>query len=926
MGASARLISLIRGVHTKNARLVLLIATYTVDMTDASLNQKDVLKQFMNEYLRWLDADAIALFNNYANYLPHHMPLKRPLHPATQFAAPIENLHNHIDFVDHVSSILKTLSICEPLYSILHTLSNIIVDFNAATRQQRLQNIGFGCVQSFVDGPVTELEPISSFFNPLQIVLRSEYSEIDLFLRTSTKTFEFSVELALLDLTSSKSINALAVLEVVEDPYYLRSLLFPPFRLEEFTVNKVETSNRIINLQRRSVDDDAVHAEISLRFSNSVIMDRWLGHLRQLFSSDILAPHAFALPTTFSNESLSSIGLGINLHETSTQHSNLSLDDFTPPSTATLDNFFGPPSIRSTLPLSQLQKRAQELPMSSTSNLLSLSNDIDFEPKSKYTAPLIASSGAKSAGDVNNMIEQENPIKGQLRKDSDSSESSSRIKKVGSNSAESSFYKTQPVNVDVSNFGRSHQPSFSLVGISDTASATPPKKEGSNDGKKQKKGFFSIFKKKKRAQRSPNLPQLLPIKMDTPRQTQDVVGDVESIVSSSDECNDHEAEFTGSRVQQTASEPGLAPEAIKSATSLPAAFALPQSTSMTFFKQHVSSDNIALLSTKNGNASSASLATPEPALIVGEELKTAINSEDSIDYYISSATPKAMKVSRWKEKYGKWEMLTINERLFLKIVVSHAMKKCWLLVFKEEFDEEDQEEYDAPILIMDVDMKSIDARKTSALDLQICATNSITKVSNLILIRCVTGSLSNTILQRLKEAAQLAAVGELSRQMTLANSDSTLVSSFMSSSLSDQSHSPNTTEELPARGKKSSSSTTTIEESTLISMQVRLLKLSSLHGDIHDPAAWQILAMYMLDLCVVCDLTDNSYYYKFAFSPMEGEGQSIKPHSWLIPESQREEKLGCIGKAGLLVELDTKELFMIECRGTKEFQQLYECL
>ena len=72
-------------------------------------------------------------------------------------------------------------------------------------------------------------------------------------------------------------------------------------------------------------------------------------------------------------------------------------------------------------------------------------------------------------------------------------------------------------------------------------------------------------------------------------------------------------------------------------------------------------------------------------------------------------------------------MLTISEKIFIKIVINYQLQKCWFIVFKEEeTDEEEEEEevdeiIDKPILLLDISPNFTKIRKSSssALDLQI---------------------------------------------------------------------------------------------------------------------------------------------------------------------------------------------------------------
>ena len=106
-------------------------------------------------------------------------------------------------------------------------------------------------------------------------------------------------------------------------------------------------------------------------------------------------------------------------------------------------------------------------------------------------------------------------------------------------------------------------------------------------------------------------------------------------------------------------------------------------------------------------------------------------------------------------------MLTIAEKIFIKIVINYQLQKCWFIVFKEEeTDEEEEEEeevdeiIDKPILLLDIspNFTKICKSSSSALDLQISSKNSITNEKILIMIRCNSGNLANDIINNIENA------------------------------------------------------------------------------------------------------------------------------------------------------------------------------
>lgn len=400
-----------------------------------------------------------------------------------------------------------------------------------------------------------------------------------------------------------------------------------------------------------------------------------------------------------------------------------------------------------------------------------------------------------------------------------------------------------------------------------------------------------------------------------------------------------------------------APKSSAPSSALPSPFALPSSTSTYFFKN------------KDGSKVTLNDSTEqfeEDKLSIPQDLKDMINSDDSIDFYISPSTPKSMKVSRWKQKYGKWEMLTVNENLFLKIVADYDSNKSWLIFFKEEYDREYDEVIDKPILLMNIDDDS-SIRQSSALDIQITAKDSITEQKLLIMIRCSTGSLSSAIFSNFNNISGVMKRYTGTKQLVLGSSPLALSSqandsnNTISSSLMDNSkpsasstytsfaspvgstikqNKPYTEGQSQFAKDISLASLDSLEINNahiisnpnnsklflLNKMTVRLqLQLES-YEEINNPSSWKILSMYALSIYMISDNFTGKNYYNLIFETIDTKNDDVdlQTFNWLISEDDKFERVKRIGKAGLLIKATPDDIFMIECKGKKEFRKLYE--
>lgn len=399
-------------------------------------------------------------------------------------------------------------------------------------------------------------------------------------------------------------------------------------------------------------------------------------------------------------------------------------------------------------------------------------------------------------------------------------------------------------------------------------------------------------------------------------------------------------------------------------TSLPSPFALPSSTSTYFFKpyKNATSATASPLVNENQPDSCSTPATPkdvdEEHLYIPQSLKDVINSDSSIDFYITPTSPKAMKVSKWKQKYGKWEMLTVNENIFLKIVANYDLNKSWLIFFKEEYDDTYDEVIDKPIMLMNINEES-SIRHSSALDLQVNSTDSISNQSLLIMIRCTNGSFASSIHSNYKNI--LGVIKSIPKNKSVAHSlgfnDSNVTSS---SSLMEKPSNSSTFTSLnssnigndstikqpalktdPILGKEISFASLNSDDITnaniisnpdnskmllLNQMTVRLQKQLDSYSAINIPSSWEILSMFSLSIFLINDSFTHKAYYNLILenNNIDNDDPAIETFNWLIGEDEKFNRIERIGKAGLLIKAGNDEIFMIECKGKKEFKHLFE--
>lgn len=81
--------------------------------------------------------------------------------------------------------------------------------------------------------------------------------------------------------------------------------------------------------------------------------------------------------------------------------------------------------------------------------------------------------------------------------------------------------------------------------------------------------------------------------------------------------------------------------------------------------------------------------------------------------------------------------------------------------------------------------------------------------------------------------------------------------------------------------------------------------------------------MYLLSIFLISDSFTGKNFYYLVLNDGEKDQDEI---CWLISEDDKASRIEKIGRAGLLVQVTDEDIFMIECRGKKQFKRLYDVL
>ena len=963
--SKSSLVSILRGLYTKNTKLLQLLNNYRNNVQEPDY-EVEQFKSFVNEFIIWMDNGGIVLYEKFlACFLDKNLVLHEDVH---KYSKPIRNATAYISFMSAAKAYIRNPFVMEKLQLLSTRFESILKNYQEFQMTNSLCNISFSNVAAFPWHSTST--KVASYFVAEQIVDRSFGQEFIL------ENHQGQVEIALLNLSNSKtprSFDAMALLSVDSTTSTTnpgsRSLLYPPCRYNELFV---ELEDDCITLRPINFSTDELSvSEMSLRIKGKKDQaQKWFSKLATIFPSK----HGECLPIG-PDANCSLAGLGINIHLSSGSESpEFEASSGTPSFKELLDSPTGPkemvkpPHIKTSSHLSHSS-------ISSVNSVESARNQYDRSlniihktlsgPHENHESVMkYISRKTLSPEDEMNVCSNGRPRSEQAEVAYDTPESKSNNEPVDlsdiplsssylagnemkfksapeigkQTSSEGLFKLSNGSAIDISNFGRTHQPSFSVAhGLSDISQLT--ESLSLDKTKKKRKSILGLFKKRnmETAVRSEENTEPKSKTKAEPKEEKEYPNEPETNESKANR-NVKDLSITTdiprnidlaqplSTISERSGSPGPR-------SALPSPFALPSSTSTYFFKPYI-------------NGSSVSLAlqdVAEETISIPQHLKDIINDDLSIDFYISPSSPKTLKVSRWKEKYGKWEMLTTNDMLFLKIVVNYEYNKAWLIVFKEEYDEGEEDIVDKPLLLLNINSTQTEVRQSSALDAQISTVNAITNDRIKILLRCSKGNLAHAIFTNLSNILGVLASNK-SKDMRSQASSSTLTSSVMegmtskSTTISSVSSMITDAKQPPKSVLKESSLQTCnsdeITRAHILSnpensklmvvnrMTVRLQKLTEGYERVKFSSSWKIISMYALTVYIISDhFTDANYYHLVLDNLDDNDKENF---NWLFKEDSKLSIIEKVGKAGLLVKLAPEELYMVECRGKKELKSLIE--
>lgn len=1036
--ANTSITSIVRGLFTKNKKLLSSLNTVSIELANNSGNSIQLFKNFVNDFIIWLEEDGVVLFEKYLSQIsnPENSLESSSPEGSICFGKPILNCLNYIKFINESLLILRNPFIVDKLSFLKERLAELIDSYHEFLEVKYLNNISFNDVKLFCEtdeansvSKSKSFAKVSSFFKMDQIVERTKNERLFI-VKDELKLA--NVELMLLNLSGS-SYNSLALLSVPTNQDLPRSLMYPPFRVNELSIVYIKSMNQIL---LKSINFSSKHSSNSVTISceDPRLLYVWYKKLERIFpleESDSPVSQYFLINANNKSNDIRMSGLGINVlsdcqhkqeinprgsfgvrHSKNNIQANpifnsngndkhaSKISSHNPASEASLAEVqkpFNPPfmnktrkssssSIKSTDSTEAIKFQYDRSLNIINENLskLNCNKDSDMEkedPTTQYIKPV--KRNVVNANDSLYVLENETrPISSQAEigfttpdlRDVPKEEVDTHANKA--NISESYQYQsnhkfssvpdlsnTEPKNklyqlssgsaIDITNFGKNHNPSFSVeYGLSGMSALGKSNQNESSEDiikmektlKQKRKSIFGLFKKSSKLQMdstdSIDKKNNVELQLDNSSAKKEMPTTSESV-------SNHKGLRIETNMPIDTEDPlSLVSDKSFSQTpksALPSPFALPSSTSTYFFKQYKNGSS-ATINRQSQEHLLDQVAEDEEDLVIPQNLKDVVNDDRSIDFYISPCSPEAMKISKWKQKYGKWEMITLHQNLFIKIVVNYDLNKSWLIIFKEVYDQEYNEVIDKPILLMEINGKTTSIRQSSALDLQINAVNAISSEKLLIMIRCKSGNLSNAISTNLDNV--LGVLSHIGKPQKFASSNVSLSSSIMdmkdkpsnSSTLTSLNSSLNNeankqSEQLPAAKSFFSVNSADITNSNVLSnpdnskflllnqMTIRLQKQLESYNLINNPSSWKILSMYTLRVFMISDNFTNKNYYNLVLS---GPLEDVLDYNWLICEEDKFNRIERIGKAGLLIRATEDDIYMIECRGKKEFKALFE--
>lgn len=936
----AHVASIVRGLCTQNSKLRAMLLTSINDVASDPESAMDIFKLFANDFILWFDI-GFVVFEKFLECFPidgDSASLEKPLIHCGCYPA----------FADSAIAIIRNPFVVDKLTECKARTQALLEKYAAYNDQLRLNNISFDRIRA-ISG-----DNVSCYFTLNQIVDRTRNEP----LYWGYKKVEF----LLLNLQNEKKVtasdipyNALAVVSVPEDDT-ARSVLFPPFRLNELSMSRSE--NMIKFTPPALFDDTELKSESFTVEAREDLLQGWYEKLARIF------------PTTtklVSSQDLNLEGLGIN-----TVSDNSECDSR---SVSTQESASGPSTTLDDCErLSEESRRGSFEIMKKTLS----HNGIATTEQGKSLEVVSASQVRNSVRGNIEYVDDESVIDDYLSDDCATGfeivnsatapvmaqPAVPRIQPLASASLPDLSVSVKPpkpmylnaAGIDINNFGRSYNPSFTSIDELPQSRKNSKLKGSEGAARSRSSSIFGLFRKNKskealhedttaaaKTKASKTDKKIHASLSRAEQKKRDKDHNAQEKQKATVEKGSAEQKMTSNKKSLAAKRPELSIEVPKigagasssqplSATSsnfastLPLPFALPNSTSTYFFKPPTG------LASNNNSTTSLAVPEIEEVLKIPNELKSLINSDESIDFYISPTTSKELKVSKWKQKYGKWEMITTNEKLFVKIVTNYLLHKSWLLVFKEEYDEEYGEEVDKPVLILNID-SAAKVRHSSALDLEINSVNSITNERVLVIARCYNGALLTSLKMNLENILEVMNTDPSLKKSATFDSNNTLASSMMSnkpsasSTLTSIYTALNDVKQTPCSTAPSLPNDEIVHDGDMVLLDratVRLHKQQESYDEIHRLSSWKTINMYSLSIHHSTDSFDRASYH-FSLDCHDKSVEEDNEHfEFSFDEATIFNFIEQIGKAALLLKVSNEEIYMLECKGKKEFKRLYE--
>ncbi|OBA20344.1 hypothetical protein METBIDRAFT_32353 [Metschnikowia bicuspidata var. bicuspidata NRRL YB-4993] len=904
-GPESQIPSLVRGLCTSNQKLLQMTgAAPPADAPDA-----DHVKLVVNDFLVWFDGNFVVFEKLLQCLSAKHIT------QGTLYQQPVLHSQSYVDFARSMARVLRNPFILDKLAQVQARASAVIARTGDMVRQARLSDISFDHVQTFAG------RSVSCFFTPAQIVRRSE--DAPLFLG------EWRVEMLLLKLglQTQPRFDAWAVLNVPA-PAARRSVVYPPFRVNELAVALAGDSLRFSSL---SLD----LAPSNHRFAISgppALLDLWFRDLRAIFPTSDKLLHSSAVQL---------LGLGIHTVLVPSDDGSRLLPCSTPESEGllpgarrSLDSGHSMEIMKKTLSSSGMEPELKERQLTVVQDPKPhYSIEAEYAYPEDADAQGSADDDSVDCFDVVTSVPQNHGLELQNHGLNMLKHAAASMPDVSAATAPSIYINAAGSAIDVDNFGKSHNPSFASLPAAEK--------------KAQRKSFLDLFRKRRKEKAASSSPSEAsegpslntaavaaepPVSMPAAPHTaasSDASASANDMGLAKKPAPAPMKRPADLQIQiPKISDPGAASSQPGSATSasnrtLPLPFALPSSTSTYFFKPHLNAAAGA-----NGSTTSLPGVIDEKPYEIPQDFKDIVNAADSLDFYITPVSPNSIKVSKWKPRHGKWEMLTSNENVFLKIVANYNIYKSWLLVFKEEYDEEYGEVIDKPLLVLDLD-ENTSARLSTALDIEIHATDAFSKQKTHIIVRCFTCNLVQAIStnfsnilevmnskKSLTQSSKFESMGTLSSSLASKPSTSSTLHSIFDQIQTPAASGGNTPEEN-SEGIYASGTKLLLDRIT-----IKLHRQMELYEQIHRVSSWKALAMYSLSILHSVDASQMGFYHFDMHIKEEAGEEKVDEYLWTFQDDKIHEYVETIGKAATLVKASEGEIYMLECRGKKELKRL----